>query len=555
MMIRNAYTLLQAALLLLLASCTQEERPAAPGNKAQQLAISVTDGGYASADGKTTRAVENGYTTVFAEGDSCGLFVTRGWGMDKKMVYANVKLTAETDAATGQLVWKPEEGTTLVGGLENEEYHLYHPYKPDLDDQFISRMLEISRSDPNLGFFRLLENNWQVKADQSAYADYAASDLMTASCTPTPVNGTLRLDFVMAHRFALAVIELPRTVYKFTNARVPDYTVLDATFTGTAKPLRMADGSYRYLLPESLPTIEGSYDEGKREFAITPSDIGTYAGTYKKYKVDGAACTVKDYTIRRGDYLMADGHLLPKATALTEEQKAKVAAIVFWTPAETDPAGRLAPASLADDRIMARDFPHCTHGLAVAVKTVSSIFWQYNTDSYTSNVYAFQKASGAFSTSAGYKSIYIDQDESKWGVMKMVLGYQNTKIIEAYNGDSSYGLQNRVAPVEYLTIFFRRDNPAPSGSTGWYIPSVKELHMLICKDMDEVYKQEADPETRDIVNASLDAAGGSLLGAGDYWTSTENWAKGTAFKVSHSNGYAHAYNKKQQNLVRAVCAF
>jgi len=106
-----------------------------------------------------------------------------------------------------------------------------------------------------------------------------------------------------------------------------------------------------------LPTIEGSYDEGKREFAITPSDIGTYAGTYKKYKVDGAACTVKDYTIRRGDYLMADGHLLPKATALTEEQKAKVAAIVFWTPAETDPAGRLAPASLADDRIMARDFP------------------------------------------------------------------------------------------------------------------------------------------------------------------------------------------------------
>ena len=58
MKIQNIYPLLQVALLLLLAtSCTQEEFPAAQ-DKARQLTISVTDGGYASADGKTTRAVE-----------------------------------------------------------------------------------------------------------------------------------------------------------------------------------------------------------------------------------------------------------------------------------------------------------------------------------------------------------------------------------------------------------------------------------------------------------------------------------------------------------------
>lgn len=63
MKIQNIYHLLQAALLMLLAaSCTQEEFPAAQ-DKAQQLTISVTDGGYASAEDKTTRAVENGYTT------------------------------------------------------------------------------------------------------------------------------------------------------------------------------------------------------------------------------------------------------------------------------------------------------------------------------------------------------------------------------------------------------------------------------------------------------------------------------------------------------------
>lgn len=103
MKIQNIYHLLQAALLLLLVvSCTQEEFPAAQ-DKALQLTISVTDGGYTSTEGKTTRAVENGYTTEFTEGDACGLYMVRGG----KPVYSNVKLTAEKDAATGGIMWKP----------------------------------------------------------------------------------------------------------------------------------------------------------------------------------------------------------------------------------------------------------------------------------------------------------------------------------------------------------------------------------------------------------------------------------------------------------------
>lgn len=112
MKIQNIYHLLQAALLLLLVSCTQEEFPAVQ-DKAQQLTISVTDGGYTSAveNMKTrveTRAVENGYTTEFTEGDACGFYMVRGG----KPVYSNVKLTAEKDAATGGIMWKTD-GTTL----------------------------------------------------------------------------------------------------------------------------------------------------------------------------------------------------------------------------------------------------------------------------------------------------------------------------------------------------------------------------------------------------------------------------------------------------------
>lgn len=125
---RSILPLLQAALLLLLASCTQEEFPAAQDNKTQQLAISVTDGGYAATASPTTRTAEMGYTTEFTAGDACGIYVVRG----TQMVYSNVKLIAERDAATGKLVWKAADGTVLAG-MPNDQCYLYYPYRPDMD--------------------------------------------------------------------------------------------------------------------------------------------------------------------------------------------------------------------------------------------------------------------------------------------------------------------------------------------------------------------------------------------------------------------------------------
>lgn len=553
MKIQNIYHLLQAALLMLLAaSCTQEEFPAAQ-DKAQQLTISVTDGGYASAEGKTTRAVENGYTTEFTEGDACGLFVVRGSYQDKKMIYSNVKLTAERDAATGSLVWKPEAGTTLAGGLQDEVYYLYYPYRSDLDNTVISNLLKHAIENPQESFFKPIMNNWPVKTDQSSYADYTASDLMTASCTPTLDNGTLRLNFVMAHELSLAVIEMPKTVYKFTNARVPDYTIpSEATFASAAKPLRMTDGTYRYLLPASLPTIEGSYDGGNRVFTITPSD-DPISGKYKRYKIDGAATTVKNYTVQRGDYLLADGNLLPRETAVTEEQKANIAAIVFWTPADTDPAGRKTPANLTDDKIMAKDHPNCTHGLAVSVKNVSTgMAWQ-EYDWFHGSVQKFQKSDEFNPTDkTDYASIVQSGEERNY-----IRGYQYTKMILAYNyycmGIKKLNLM--VKPVNTLANF-SDSNPAPKTSTGWFIPSAKELYMLCSKDDDKIQnKFFSTEETRKIIDKYLLAIGGDLLENQDYWTSVE-FNVGSAVYIGFKGGTSiYTTGKTVNKPVRAVCAF
>ena len=292
MKIQNIYHLLQAALLLLLVSCTQEEFPAVQ-DKAQQLTISVTDGGYTSAveNMKTrveTRAVENGYTTEFTEGDACGFYMVRGG----KPVYSNVKLTAEKDAATGGIMWKTD-GTTLAAGMDGESYYLYYPYQADMAGKTATPAEGAVMTDAE--FFKPLIDGWQPGDDQSTHAAYTASDLMTAGGSTTGTGNTIHLSFAMKHRMALAVIEMPKTVYKFIDANVPDYTVgAEATFTGTAKPLRMADGTYRYLVHSSMPTIEGCYDGGNREFTITTSASHPVVGEYKKTHSEETASTSDD---------------------------------------------------------------------------------------------------------------------------------------------------------------------------------------------------------------------------------------------------------------------
>ena len=72
-----------------------------------------------------------------------------------------------------------------------------------------------------------------------------------------------------------------------------------------------------------MPTIEGSYDEGNREFTITTSASHPVVGEYKRYKVDGAAETIKNVTYaesgiaRIGDFYCTKnngttGYLIPK---------------------------------------------------------------------------------------------------------------------------------------------------------------------------------------------------------------------------------------------------
>ena len=442
MKIQNIYHLLQAALLLLLVSCTQEEFPAVQ-DKAQQLTISVTDGGYTSAveNMKTrveTRAVENGYTTEFTEGDACGFYMVRGG----KPVYSNVKLTAEKDAATGGIMWKTD-GTTLAAGMDGESYYLYYPYQADMAGKTATPAEGAVMTDAE--FFKPLIDGWQPGDDQSTHAAYTASDLMTAGGSTTGTGNTIHLSFAMKHRMALAVIEMPKTVYKFIDANVPDYTVgAEATFTGTAKPLRMADGTYRYLVHSSMPTIEGCYDGGNREFTITTSASHPVVGEYKRYKVDGAAETIKNVTYaesgiaRIGDFYCTKdngttGYLIPKEADETTVQAATVVGIVFQT--DKSRIGAKEKEKLGGEGNV--------HGLVMAVKNIAT-----------------RQAWGLFGMDEGLTTCRTKADN-----YNDISGYGNCEHIRTKRGNfDSY-------PAFKAAYDYNTTCPVPATTTGWYLPA------------------------------------------------------------------------------------
>lgn len=243
------------------------------------------------------------------------------------------------------------------------------------------------------------------------------------------------------------------------------------------------------------------------------TDSGTSEDVYTFYKSDLDEAEI-------GDYLTTDGKLIDgdAGSMLTDEIKAQIVAVVFWTPKQTTSEGRLTPANLEDDLIMHADYPNCTHGLAVALEDVT-----YNGDErmewqlFQESVAAFQNEDDEFNPEkTNFKSIVSGVGAED--PMNYILGYQNTVVLRAYNNNTSENFYI-VRPVAAIDKF-AETHPAPANSTDWFLPSPKELHILFYKDVDNIYTSRG-VENYNIVNSFLDAVGGDRLKNSIYWSSEE----------------------------------
>lgn len=94
------------------------------------------------------------------------------------------------------------------------KYFLYYPFQNDAHNK-VDVYAETAED-----FFKPLIDEWKPKEDQSRYADYTASDLMVAKGVVETVDKeahSVAVNFTMKHCMALAVIEMPGTLYHITS--------------------------------------------------------------------------------------------------------------------------------------------------------------------------------------------------------------------------------------------------------------------------------------------------------------------------------------------------
>ena len=430
----------------------------------------------------------------------------------------------------------------------------------------------------------------KVAEDQSKLADFQNSDFISAENRKVEFNNPT-LEFT--HRTARVAIELKPgtgftsvagatvslvglsadngnpTAIKTYNASGNTYEALTAPQTVAAgKPfvkVELGGGTF-YFRPQNNVVLEAG---NRYKYTVKVNATGlTLEGCTIGEWADGGEETVESIvfktdlsTAKVGDFITTDGKLLEMTESMTlsEEVKKRIAGVVFWVPEKKDP-NRQTQASLQSDEVMAKAHPNCTHGLAVSLKDVSAeMKWQGGQYEAVLNFQRGDAFNPAYDKSL-FKPIASNNGSSH--PINFILGYQNTLILRAYNVYcKSIGSGNKVVlPVDALAGF-ETNNPSPSNSTGWFLPSPKELHILCYKDVDNIGRYWEDPsytDTRDIVNKSLIAAdGGTFAYNYYYWSSSEfGGFLSHAFLVNFRNSNVISVSKYYNTYrVRAVCTF
>ena len=393
----------------------------------------------------------------------------------------------------------------------------------------------------------------------------AALLTMTATLEVTARQSTEDLALNFKHNNSIVKLTLNNEAFKEEN--VTGVTLKSgntavatttATFTGDAE-----NGSivvYFAVVPQTMTDVSIlAVCEGKK-YTATLTDKTLEAGKlYNVNKSMAETTSMGDKTADnavKGDLAMADGTFISKEdiTTLTDEQKANVRGIVFWT-ANQETTAATTPAKLTDDEVMKAAFPHFTHGLIVSLKDVAAESpWQ----STYSNIATWQSSSFTDANKNNYKSIASDKGATD--PINYILGYQNTEILKAYNASPESGSGYTVLPVSLLADF-SEDNPAPLNTTGWFIPSVKELTLLFGKDVDDVYTNSVTTDIKTEMNTILSNLGKNYTDSFDakiYWSSSECTNQIYAFGVYFYNGKVENINYKiygSSTRVRAVCAY
>lgn len=285
-----------------------------------------------------------------------------------------------------------------------------------------------------------------------------------------------------------------------------DYHTLEleerAAFTLSATVLPEDADNKSIMWSSSNPEIVSVNGAGSVT-ALRPGEAVITAKAGKK--TDECVVTVTAAPLSVGDYYYSDGSwsqsLDPTRTPI---------GVVFYLgdPTESDPA-------------LKADHPYCTHGLVVALTEQISTPWQRNHTIFNDTVGRWVELNTDYETiTSGY-----EKDDN----LNRIIGYNNTKAIEAFNADE-VNVDWKVSAVEYV-VNYRSEVVAPESSSDWYLGSSKEYSLLVSGEYDknlwEIGDSGISVQNKKDINEKIAMIEGAVqIGVAIpvimfYWTSTE----------------------------------
>ena len=445
----------------LMVACSQDEDAKLAVNS-NILKIEVVDSSIQQ-NGNVSRAVTDvTYKTTFSDGDAIGIFAVNS---DKEVFIKNVLATYNDG------IWGIDGGRlSCTEDLETVTFYAYYPYKENIT-------IDMTKEDP----FETIVGNWTVDTDLSGDR-YTNNDLMTGEAS---ADGST-ITFVMNHRMALMVAELPSVTYNFTNEvspELPSYSVSlrEVKFSiGEQVIIPYYDKettTYRVLVnpTKKVEQIGGSFissvDNGLKKYSIDATKLK--AGEYIYCEIDGGLQTV-DHELKVGDLIYSNGALasVDDNAPVSDDCVGVVYFVGNPMPSVLYPFTEDNEFTYSERQdALLRDHPGCTHGLVLGLKENTNIVFGEKDEIRV-----------WYRTEFAERNSYIDLSPMGWdgsastGTLNGTsrdqrLGYNHTEVIKKYAE-----AKNKSLLVNSLNNY---NLVAPSISSGWFIPSVGDLRARV----------------------------------------------------------------------------